>query len=292
LLALSDEGVSGEEGTLILVTVATTELEVHGGSTDTKVRRATSSSTTAVVIVVVVIVVLVVVLVAATTVVDLSGSGGSNNAGQSGGRTAVDRSGGFVVVVVVVVIVLVVSTSSGTGTGTGTTSGSTTTSGGSGAIRVLDGEVGEAVGNGDLGNAQAGILEGGLERGSRVGVLDVRSSNSRVDQRNNTTELRGGGQAGITADGGDGLGEGVEVLLSPDKGESTLDDSRVIAEGLNNGVGEFKLCMLGLMISFFQVKERRNIPWRKHWLPQARHPGSDRQGCQLVQADQTDRGLG
>ena len=289
MLALSDEGVSGEEGTLILVTVATTELEVHGGSADTKVRRATSSGTTAVVIVVVVIVVLVVVLVAATTVVDLSSSRGSNNAGQSGGRTAVDRSGGFVVVVVVVVvvvIVLVVSTSSGT------TSGRTTTSGGSGAIRVLDGEVGEAVGNGDLGNAQAGILEGGLERGSRVGVLDVRSSNSRVDQRNNTTELRGGGQAGITADGGDGLGEGVEVLLSSDKGESTLDDSGVIAEGLNNGVGEFKLCMLGLMISFFQVKERRNIPWRKHWLPQARHPGSDRQGCQLVQADQTDRGLG
>jgi hypothetical protein len=105
----------------------------------------------------------------------------------------------------------------------------------------LLGEVAEAVRQGDIGNAQAGSLEGAEQRLGSVGVLDVSARHIGVDQRDDATESLSGGQAGVAADGGDRLGEGVEVLLGLDEGGGGGEDLGVVAELGDDLVGKFEL---------------------------------------------------
>jgi hypothetical protein len=75
----------------------------------------------------------------------------------------------------------------------------------------------------------------------RIGVLNIGSGHGRVDQRDNAAKLRGGRKGGVAANGGDVLGEGVEVLLGSHEGRGASDDLGVVAERGNNLVGELEL---------------------------------------------------
>ncbi len=68
--------------------------------------------------------------------------------------------------------------------------------------------------NHDLRNAQSIGRERGDNRFLRVGILESFSADSRVNERDDTTQGSGGGESGVGADRWDADEEGVEVLLS------------------------------------------------------------------------------
>ena len=212
LLALGDESINGEEGTLIGLATRTAELEAHLGGAETEVESAVVSTSISIVV--------VIVVVAGVA----SSSGGTDDLSEGGRGGAVNGGGGS------------------NGTAAVASSGtSTSASIGGGAIGGLTGEVGEAVGEDDVGNAQAVSLEGVGDGGGRVGVLNIRASDIGVDERDDTTESGGGGEVGIVADGGDDVGEGVGVLLRSDEGDGDADDGGVITKLGDDGVGKLEL---------------------------------------------------
>lgn len=93
----------------------------------------------------------------------------------------------------------------------------------------------------DFGDTQTGGVEGTGEGRGRVGILRVRASNSRVHQRNNATEFRGGGQSRITTNVGDADHKGVEVLLSSNQLLGGRDDGRVGTQGRDDLVRKREL---------------------------------------------------
>ncbi|KIH88424.1 hypothetical protein SPBR_06640 [Sporothrix brasiliensis 5110] len=78
-------------------------------------------------------------------------------------------------------------------------------------------EVGKALGDHDLGNTETGSVKGRGLGLCGVGVLQVGAANSRVDQGNDTAQLRADGECRVRADGGNADDEGVKVLLSGNK---------------------------------------------------------------------------
>lgn len=105
----------------------------------------------------------------------------------------------------------------------------------------LLGEVAEAVGTHDVGDGQAGGVEGVLQRPGRVGILNVGTDDSRVDEGHDAAEGLRGGQGGIRADGRDVLREGVEVLLGGNELRGRGQDGRVVTELGDDLVGELQL---------------------------------------------------
>jgi hypothetical protein len=81
------------------------------------------------------------------------------------------------------------------------------------------------MGDHDLGNTQAISGERSDLGAVRVGVLKSFTDDSRVDERDDTTESSGGGESGVGADGWDADDEGVEVLLSGNETASSSDGS-------------------------------------------------------------------
>jgi hypothetical protein len=80
----------------------------------------------------------------------------------------------------------------------------------------LGSEVLEPLGCRKVGNAKAIVIERCLQGLRRVGVLNVRTVHGRIDEGDNAAEFRRGGKGGVTAEGRNGLGKRVEVLLSGD----------------------------------------------------------------------------
>ena len=105
----------------------------------------------------------------------------------------------------------------------------------------LGGKVAEAVGGNNVGHAQTRGVKGRLQGLGRVGVLDVGAGDSRIDEGHDAAEGLGGGQAGIAADVGNGLGAGVEVLLGGHELCGPGKDLGVVAELGYNLVGELEL---------------------------------------------------
>ena len=105
----------------------------------------------------------------------------------------------------------------------------------------LRGEVGKTLGLRDVGHTQAGLGKGVGQGLGRVGILHVGAAHGRVNQGHDAAKLRGGRELGVAADGGDLLGEGVEVLLGGDESGGGGDDLGVSAELSNDLVGELKL---------------------------------------------------
>lgn len=245
-LASEDGGVNGVEGELVSPASRTASNEVDGRDAGAEIETGNAALLTGVtttVVVVSIVIVVVVIVIAVVTAGDRgsSGSRGSDDDGSQGpGGTAVDGAAAVVVVVVVVAIVVVVVVATVIVVVVVVV---VTTSGGSASrtIRSLGGEVAEAVGSHDIGNAQAVGVKGVLERLSRVGVLNVGAANSGVNKRNNATKGLGGGESSIRADAGDGHRKGVEVLLSGDKSLGSIDNGRVVAESSDNLVRKLKL---------------------------------------------------
>ena len=102
---------------------------------------------------------------------------------------------------------------------------------------IDSGEVREALSNHDLSDAQAIGSEGSDDRFSRVGILNILSSDSWVDERNNTTKSGGSWKSRVRADGWDAGDERVEVLLSGDEATSSLDSSIAGAELSDDQIG-------------------------------------------------------
>jgi len=121
----------------------------------------------------------------------------------------------------------------------------------------LGSEVGEALSNADLSHAKTVGLECVLQRLSRVGVLDIGAGHSGVDKGDDAAEGLGGRKGGVVADGGDGLGGGVEVLLGGDEGSGRGDDLGVFAELGDDIVGELKLFRLVSILLEGEVFRRR-----------------------------------
>lgn len=84
---------------------------------------------------------------------------------------------------------------------------------GSRPVRTLSNKVGKAVGDGDIRLTEAIRIERIGQGSLRVGILNVRTNDGRVDKWNNATELRCCGEVGIGANGRNGNDEWVEVLL-------------------------------------------------------------------------------
>jgi len=102
--------------------------------------------------------------------------------------------------------------------------------GSSSSISCLCREVGEALSSHNFGDTQSRSIKWGGKRCSGVGILDVRSANGRIDERNDTSELLCGWEGSIAANSRDGNGEGVEVLLSGDETTSSGNDCWIRSE--------------------------------------------------------------
>jgi hypothetical protein len=98
-------------------------------------------------------------------------------------------------------------------------------------------EVGETLGNHDLGNTQPIGVEWSDNGGVGVGVLNSFSADSWVDQRYDTTESGRGWESGIRADRWNADNERVEVLLSGDEAASSSDSTITSAKFGNNVIG-------------------------------------------------------
>ncbi len=105
----------------------------------------------------------------------------------------------------------------------------------------IDGEVGKALGDHDVGYAEAGGVEGRLERGRRVGVFGIRADDVGIDEGDNASKSLGGGEGGIAADVGDADDEGVEVLLGGHELLCRRDDLGIVTECRYDLVSEGKL---------------------------------------------------
>mgnify|MGYP003662507909 CR=1 FL=1 len=66
----------------------------------------------------------------------------------------------------------------------------------------------------DLSNTQSSGIKWSGDGSLRVRILNILSTDSRVNKRNDTAKLGGFWKSGVVADGWDGHNEGVEVLLS------------------------------------------------------------------------------
>lgn len=88
-----------------------------------------------------------------------------------------------------------------------------------------------------MSNTQAIGIERSGDGSLRVGVLDVLSSNSRINQRNDTTESGGGRESRIRTDRWDADNKWVEVLLSGDKATSGCNSSITGSQFCNDIVG-------------------------------------------------------
>lgn len=97
--------------------------------------------------------------------------------------------------------------------------------------------------NHNLSNTQAIGIERSSNGSLRVGVLEFFSSNSRVDQRNDTTESGGSGKSRIGADRWDADNERVEVLLSGDKATSGSDGGITGSQFGDDLIGLSELCL-------------------------------------------------
>src|SRR3569833_2676602 len=105
----------------------------------------------------------------------------------------------------------------------------------------LRGEVGEAIGLHHISHTETGGAERSLERLGRVGVLDLGSANSRVDEWKNSAEFSSCRQSSVTTDRGDGLGARVEVLLGSDQSGGAGDDRCVVSKRLYDLIGKRQL---------------------------------------------------
>jgi hypothetical protein len=222
LLALGDEGIGGQEGELIGFASGAAGNEVNGGNTETEVEAGDgrllgtgdgSSSLS--------------LIGVGLLSISSGGSGGSTSTVHGGSGTSINVDVG----------------------------GSIGSTGGSSGIDglALDGEVGEALGNHDLSDRQAGGVEGSLDGGGRVGVLDIGASNGRVDQRNNAPESLSGRERGISTDVGDAHGEGVEVLLSGNEADGGEQDIIEVTELSNNLIGKRELHFKSALASFLRI---------------------------------------
>lgn len=259
LLSLSDERICGQEGALGCLTTSPAKLEVHGWCALSKVRTSqrslTAGSSSCSVIVVVGGGTSVVVV--GTIVVVSIGSGVGPGIGPGivvvvgalafALRAARLLATGTSVRVSVRSVGSTISSSTGCGirgsargsTGSGTGGGTTSSS--LCAISSDGSQVGEALGSHDVGDRQASGIERSGQRRLGVGVLDIRASDGRVDQRHDTTQLCGGGKGGVRADAGDGDHEGVEVLLRGDESLGSIDHGLVSAELGDDLVGQGEL---------------------------------------------------
>ncbi|KAJ2967380.1 hypothetical protein NUW58_g10469 [Xylaria curta] len=116
-----------------------------------------------------------------------------------------------VVIVVVVVVVAIISV-------------------GAASRSSVYSEVGEPLSGHDLSHAEAIGVEWSLERGGRVGILDIRADDSRIDERDDTSKFLGGRERSIATDVGDADGKGVEVLLSGHELLCRRDDLGIVAK--------------------------------------------------------------
>jgi hypothetical protein len=131
---------------------------------------------------------------------------------------------------------------------------------------VLGGEVAESLLDAELGDAHGGGDKGVLQRLGRVGVLHIRAGHGGVDQGDDAAQGLGGGEGGVVANGGDGLGRGVEVLLSGDKGCCCGDDLGVVAELGYDIVCELELiCLLVFVFSTRRILVERELGVSKGW---------------------------
>jgi hypothetical protein len=93
------------------------------------------------------------------------------------------------------------------------------------------------MGDHDLGNTQAISGERSDLGAVRVGVLKSFTDDSRVDERDDTTESSGGGESGVGADGWNADKEGVEVLLGGNKTTCGGDGSIAGSELRHDQIG-------------------------------------------------------
>jgi hypothetical protein len=263
LLAFGDEGVGGEEGELVCVTAVAASDEIHGRSAVAEVSSAASagivtgivavvsvvSVVTSVVVVGVVVavvsvitsVVVGVVVASVASVVVVAGvvvTVTSISVSAIAASTSVVTSVASVVVGVTSIVagISVVGSIAGSITGGASSSASSsatvlTSELGVSTAGVDSLEVGEALSDHDLGLRKAGSVErstDGLRRGS---VGNVGASDIGVNERDDTTESSSGGKGRVSADEGLVDGEGVEVGLSGDETNGSVEDRLVVTEG-------------------------------------------------------------
>ena len=101
-------------------------------------------------------------------------------------------------------------------------------------------EVGEAVGSRNIGDA-ALSGEWVVERRRGIGILNIGSNRIGVNQGDDATELCGGREVGIRANGRNRHGKGVGVLLGLDELLGDGNDLSIISEFGDNSVGELEL---------------------------------------------------
>jgi hypothetical protein len=105
----------------------------------------------------------------------------------------------------------------------------------------LRSKVGKPLRRHNISDTQTSRIKRLLDTSSRVRILHLGAGNSGIDQRHDAPELGGGGQTGVAADGGDGLGGGVEVLLGRDELDRAGEDCGVVAQGGDDLVCELEL---------------------------------------------------
>lgn len=117
--------------------------------------------------------------------------------------------------------------------------------------RINRGKVREALLAHHLRHGKTVRLKWSGDRGGRVGILGIGTCDSRIDQRNNTTQLLSGREGGISTDRGNVHVEGVEVLLSGHDRGSTTDDRRISAQS-----GDYFVCQCELtLLSVHMIKQ-------------------------------------
>lgn len=221
LLALGDEGVGRQEGALGVFAAGAPKNEVHCRRALAEIRTGEARR-------------------AAGISVGVACRRVRGGVGVRGRRRVVVACRAIIAGVIVTGIRISIITGSGS-VGGSTSVGGSATGSGLVAIGVHNSEVAKALGNHDVGNREAGRVERAGQRGGRVGILGVGPRDVRVDQGNDAAELLGGWQGGVSADGGDGDVEGVEVLLGGHDGGRTTDDGRVGAQGADDLVGQGEL---------------------------------------------------
>jgi hypothetical protein len=259
LLALGDERVRGDEGELGLGAAAKTGQEVHGRGAGTEVNAVDGSATAVVVVAVVLVavvlvlvlavvvilvlvltVVVILVLVLAVVVVLVAAALDATSVVASIGTGI----GTIVGIGVVASIVTSVVTGIGTGIGASTSIGTSTILTGENnvvAVSTDSGKGSEALSNHNLSLGEASGVEGAADRASRGSVGNIGASDGRVDERGDTPEDVVGGEGRVGADERNVDGKGVEVGLGGDKTNGSINDLLVVAELVNEGVGNAQL---------------------------------------------------
>lgn len=214
LLSLGNQSVSGQEGSLGGLAASSAKLEVHRGSAKAKVSSSQARSR----------------------------SGGRVGAG---GCSRIRGSSGIGIRV-----------AAGTATGTAARVGVGAGAGAVGSCRagrdvgsrrssicissrlvaagVHRREVAESLGLHNSGHGQACRIEGRGQGSGGVGILNVRSSDRGIDQRDNSTKFGSRREGSVVTDRWNIDVERVEVLLSSNHSRSSLDHSRIVTKGGDN----------------------------------------------------------